>query len=149
MWHCDAKSLAIQVERYEPLSRAGFQEFSLFWGDFPDCSFSSFPGLLIVFQAPTRNSPERVSDTIWTKKKVVKFLPFSTVLVIFCSERNLSSPMRDNTPFRTIPFQESIAERALHVFCLLSCGIAHVSLEKVGSSRLTFSQHSSELSKRG
>ena len=31
--------------------------------DFPDLSFSSFLGLL---RAPTRNSPERVRDTIWT-----------------------------------------------------------------------------------
>ena len=32
-------------------------------GDFPDWSFSSFLGLL---RAPTRNSPERVRDTVWT-----------------------------------------------------------------------------------
>ena len=47
----------------------GFSRFA--WGlsgDFPDLFFSSFSALLA---APTRNSPERVRDTIWTfpKKK--------------------------------------------------------------------------------
>ena len=42
----------------------GFSRFARGWsGDFPDLSFSSFDGLL---RAPTRNSPERVRDTIWT-----------------------------------------------------------------------------------
>ena len=45
------------------LSR-GFSRFARGWsGDFPDSSLFLFLGLL---RAPTRNSPERVRDTIWT-----------------------------------------------------------------------------------
>ena len=42
----------------------GFSRFARGWsGDFPDSSLFLFLGLLT---APTRNSPERVRDTIWT-----------------------------------------------------------------------------------
>ena len=42
----------------------GFSRFARGWsGDFPDSSLFLFLGLL---RAPTRNSPERVRDTIWT-----------------------------------------------------------------------------------
>ena len=45
----------------------GFSRFARGWsGDFPDSSLFLFLGLL---RAPTRNSPERVRDTIWTFPK--------------------------------------------------------------------------------
>ena len=47
-----------------PVLFLGFSRFARGWsGDFPDSSLFLFLGLL---RAPTRNSPERVRDTIWT-----------------------------------------------------------------------------------
>ena len=57
IWTCPSFFVLLGLSR-------GFSRFAPGWsGDFPDLSFSSFPGLL---RAPTRNSPERVRDTIWT-----------------------------------------------------------------------------------
>ena len=80
----DAKSLAMWVERCEPLRTGGFPYLDLSFLFCPFLSFPDFSGIfpicsgmvrgvsrfvlflfLGLLRAPTRNSPERVRDTIW------------------------------------------------------------------------------------
>ena len=42
--------------------------------------------------------------------------------------KRLSGPMRDTPPYRAIPFRDSIAEGGIAPICLVSKGIAQVSL---------------------
>ena len=95
----------------------GFSRFARGWsGDFPDSSLFSFSAFL---RAPTRNSPKRVCDTIWTfPEKSGKPPGLETPRFSFSQLKNKTGHATSRFIELKVPRSPGLAA-SLH--CMLSC----------------------------